>query len=91
MSAAERPKTPSAAPGASSALAGAAPADQPVSVPEAAHVPAHSLWPATVAFGFSFALFGVVTSTLFSVCGAVVLAAGIAGWILDLRREARRG
>jgi hypothetical protein len=52
---------------------------------------APSVWPFVVGLALSFALFGIVTSLVFTAAGVIGVALGIAGWIHDLRREARDG
>jgi hypothetical protein len=47
------------------------------------------VWPCVAALGLSFALFGIVTSLVFTAAGALTLALGLAGWVNDLRRESR--
>jgi hypothetical protein len=51
------------------------------------HLPAPSIWPATVGLGITLALAGVVTGLGVLVFGLLVLALGIGGWIEDLRRD----
>jgi hypothetical protein len=51
------------------------------------HLPAPSVWPATVGAGVTMMAFGVVTSLYFSAAGVVVLALGLLGWIEELRHE----
>jgi len=50
-----------------------------------AHVPAATMWPMVFAAGITLLLFGVVTGAGFSLLGFVVLIAGVAGWIRELR------
>lgn len=49
------------------------------------HLPSPSVWPMTVAGGFSLAAFGVLTSLTLSVLGALLMIWGLYGWIQELR------
>ena len=49
------------------------------------HLPPPSVWPLTVAGGFTLVGFGVVSSLALSLLGLVVMAIGLAGWIQELR------
>ena len=49
--------------------------------------PAGSLWPVVLAAGITLLLFGILTSVAFSAAGLAVTAAGIVGWIRELRDE----
>jgi hypothetical protein len=49
--------------------------------------PAGSLWPVVLAAGITLLLFGVLTNVAFSAAGLAVTAAGIVGWIGELRDE----
>ena len=49
--------------------------------------PAGSLWPVVLAAGITLLLFGILTSFAFSVAGLAVTAAGVVGWIRELRDE----
>lgn len=53
--------------------------------------PAPTVWPATIAAGLTLLAWGTVTSPIFSSVGALLFLAGIAGWIRELRRDARAG
>ena len=53
----------------------------------AIHMPSPSIWPAVVGLGTAMSLFGVVTSFGFSFAGALVLIAGLGGWIGELHHE----
>lgn len=55
------------------------------------HMPAPTVWPVTIAAGLTLLAWGAVTSPIFSTVGALVLLMGIAGWIRELRRDARAG
>jgi hypothetical protein len=50
------------------------------------HLPAPSIWPAVLAAGVSLIAFGILTSHVFTVVGAVVFAWALAGWIAELRQ-----
>lgn len=54
-------------------------------------LPAPTIWPVTVAAGVALLAFGAVTSGVFSAVGALTLLLGIAGWIRELRHDARAG
>jgi len=49
------------------------------------HLPAPSMWPATLGAAVALMAFGVATSLALSVLGVVLLAYGLFGWIQDLR------
>jgi len=53
--------------------------------------PAPTIWPITIAAGLTLLAWGTVTSPIFSAVGALLFLAGIAGWIRELRRDARAG
>ncbi|MDE3102570.1 MAG: hypothetical protein KGJ98_10065 [Chloroflexota bacterium] len=56
--------------------------------PEAARSePAPTAWPATLALGVTLAALGVVTTLLFTVAGAILVAAALAGWIVEMTAE----
>lgn len=55
-----------------------------VPMPESLPQPAY--WPAALAFGITFLLWGVVTTYIISAIGLIVSAVALAGWIGDLRR-----
>jgi hypothetical protein len=44
-------------------------------------------WPAALAFGLTFALWGIITTWIISAAGLVLVALSVAGWIGDLRHE----
>jgi hypothetical protein len=48
------------------------------------------VWPFVVGLAISFALFGIVTSLVFTAAGVIGVAIGLAGWIHDVRREVVR-
>jgi cytochrome c oxidase subunit 1 len=49
------------------------------------HLPSPSVWPFTVAGGFTLVAFGVLTSLLLSVLGLVLMIWGLIGWIQEMR------
>jgi hypothetical protein len=49
------------------------------------HLPAPSIWPATVGAAVALMAFGVATSLVLSALGVVLLAYGLFGWIQELR------
>lgn len=49
------------------------------------HVPSPSIWPVTVAGGFTLVGFGVLTSFALSLFGVLLMAWGLFGWIQELR------
>jgi hypothetical protein len=49
------------------------------------HLPAPSIWPATVGAAVALMAFGVATSLALSALGIVLLAFGLFGWIQELR------
>ena len=51
------------------------------------HIPRPTYWPAVLAFGLTFALWGLITTWIISVVGIVQVAISVAGWIGDLRNE----
>jgi hypothetical protein len=49
------------------------------------HLPAPSIWPATVGAAVALMAFGVATSLALSALGVLLLAYGLYGWIQELR------
>ena len=49
------------------------------------HLPAPSMWPATLGAAVALIAFGVATSLALSALGVVLLAFGLFGWIQELR------
>jgi len=49
------------------------------------HLPAPSIWPATVGAAAALMAFGVATSLALSALGVLLLAFGLFGWIQELR------
>ena len=54
----------------------------------AAHGPAPSIWPVTLATGVGIAAVGVLTSPLVLAAGAFITVAGLVGWIRQALEEA---
>jgi hypothetical protein len=52
-------------------------------------MPAPTAWPLTMAFGATLLAFGLVTTGLISLLGAVLLIAGAVGWFRDVLPEER--
>ncbi|HLZ31776.1 MAG TPA: hypothetical protein VKV73_31020 [Chloroflexota bacterium] len=52
---------------------------------EHAHLPAPSVWPATVGAGVTLIAFGIATSLLLSALGAGLLVWGVLRWVQELR------
>ena len=52
---------------------------------ESGHLPAPSIWPATVGAAVALMGFGVATSLALSALGVLLLAFGLYGWIQELR------
>jgi hypothetical protein len=51
------------------------------------HIPRPTYWPAVLAFGLTFAIWGFLTTWIISVVGLVLITIALAGWIGDLRHE----
>lgn len=49
------------------------------------HLPSPSVWPASVAGGFTLLAFGLLTALGLSILGAVLMAWGLYSWIQELR------
>jgi len=49
------------------------------------HLPSPSVWPMTVAGGFSLLAFGILTAPALSILGAVLMIWGLYCWIQELR------
>ena len=49
------------------------------------HLPAPSIWPATLGAAVALMAFGVATSLALSALGIVLVAFGLFGWIQELR------
>lgn len=51
------------------------------------NLPHPTYWPVVLALGLIFLVFGVVTSFVFSIVGAIMFILGITGWIGDMWNE----
>jgi Cytochrome c oxidase subunit IV len=49
------------------------------------HLPEPSIWPMVLAVGVTLLLFGVVTTLVFSIFGALLMVTSTHGWIQELR------
>jgi hypothetical protein len=49
------------------------------------HLPAPSVWPATVGAGVALMAFGVATTLALSALGTVLLVWGVVRWVQELR------
>ncbi len=58
-----------------------------VGIPKPASLPRPTPWPAGMAFGLCALLFGVLTSRVIVVGGALMTALALAGWIRELYLE----
>lgn len=50
-------------------------------------IPRATYWPAMMAFGITFLLWGFVTSLVVLFAGVIVFAVSLAGWIGEMRHE----
>jgi hypothetical protein len=57
------------------------------SIPEPAKLPEPCIWPATLALGITFLVWGLITSLIITGVGVMLFAVALAGWIRDLRHE----
>lgn len=48
-------------------------------------LPAPTIWPAVLAAGVTLLAFGLLTSLVFAVVGALVFALGLGGWVWEIR------
>jgi hypothetical protein len=46
-------------------------------------------WPAAMAFGATLLVWGLIASCVILVCGAILTAASLIGWIGEIRHEHR--
>jgi hypothetical protein len=53
-------------------------------------IPRPTFWPAGLAFGITFLMWGLLTSIVLVVVGLTVVTASLVGWIGELRREQQR-
>jgi hypothetical protein len=56
-------------------------------LPEGVHLPPPSVWPFALAAGAGLMLFGIVTTYVFCVVGALLLLATLGAWIKDMLNE----
>jgi hypothetical protein len=49
--------------------------------------PRPTWWPAALALGIVFVLWGIVTSLIVAAVGVAVCAVALAGWIAEMRHE----
>jgi hypothetical protein len=57
------------------------------SVPHPEVMPRPTFWPAALAFAVTFLLWGIVTSPIITIVGAILLVVSLSGWIGDIRNE----
>ena len=50
-------------------------------------IPRPSFWPAGLAFGLTFSIWGLITSLVLVLVGLAVVTASLGGWIGEMRRE----
>jgi hypothetical protein len=50
-------------------------------------LPEPGIWPAALAIGITFVVWGLVTSLIITGVGILLFAAALAGWIRDIRHE----
>jgi len=50
-------------------------------------LPAPTVWPAALALGITFLVWGLVTSLIITAAGGLLFAVALAGWIRDIRHE----
>jgi hypothetical protein len=55
--------------------------------PKPEKIPRPTFWPATLAFGVTFLLWGIVTMWIVSALGLVIIAVAIGGWIREIIHE----
>lgn len=55
--------------------------------PVPGRLPRPTYWPACMAAGWVFVAYGALFSLYFAALGAALVAAGLAGWIGELRHE----
>jgi hypothetical protein len=56
-------------------------------VPQPKELPEPSAWPAALALGITFLLWGLVTTLIITGMGVALFALALAGWIRDIRHE----
>ena len=50
-------------------------------------LPEPTVWPAALALGITFLVWGLVTSLIITAAGGLLFAVALAGWIRDIRHE----
>jgi hypothetical protein len=50
-------------------------------------LPEPTVWPAALALGITFLVWGLVTSLIITGAGGLLFAVALAGWIRDIRHE----
>jgi hypothetical protein len=88
---------PSSAP-SSSQEPSSGPKDAPISRgasegwnrPKPDHIPRPTAWPAGLALGVTFLLWGIVTSLVVVAIGLALFAVSLTGWIGEIRNEANQ-
>ena len=56
--------------------------------PKPEHVPHPTYWPAVLALGITFLVWGLITTYLISAVGLVLFALALGGWIWEMRHGA---
>ena len=56
-------------------------------VPRPETLPEPCIWPAALAMGITFVVWGLVTSLIITGVGILLFAVALAGWIRDIRHE----
>lgn len=51
------------------------------------HLPAPTFWPAGLALGMTFLVWGLITSWVVILAGAIVFGGSLVGWIVEIRHE----
>jgi hypothetical protein len=59
-------------------------------IPQPEKLPEPGVWPATLALGIAFLVWGLLTSLIITGVGAVLFAVALAGWIQDIRHERKK-
>lgn len=59
----------------------------PNHIPEGVHLPPESIWPITLAFGITVSFLGLMTTTLVSFIGLLIMFVAIVSWVQELRHE----
>ena len=63
------------------------PVDSGWSEPRPKVTPRATYWPAAMAFGITFLLWGLITSPVLLIAGGIFFVTSLAGWIGELRHE----